>query len=517
MIKSLKFIVFTLAVIGAAGQLSAQKMSRYHKNMLYEADLYFAQGDYYYASDLYTELCAAYPVNPNLLSKMGICYFHLPTLKDQSERFLELAVNKGNTEAMYYLAMKRIEAYKFYEALDLLAQYEVMSDREKSVAEIWKVKTSAKLAINMVQKPVDVSIKNLGKEVNSPMHDYAPVWDSEGSKMYFTSRRRYDKLSEKDISEQYDENIFMVNLDAHELAAEGAPQPLNSRTNDAVVACSQNGKTLVLYRTRKNGFSGDLFITEKSNYGWGDLVKLDDQINSKHQEASASFGNDEGTILYFSSDRPDGFGGKDLYVVKKLPDGKWSNPTNLGPEINSIYDEDAPFVAADGSLYFASNGLTSMGGYDIFCAVADSGNWKKPENMGYPINTPGDDIFFVMDESGKQAYFSSERPGGHGLQDIYQIVFEDLNTLIYKGKLVTLGEKIPPYATVTLLNDDKGTVEGLYQTNPKDGTFVLAINANQNYTVLVEAEGFRPFEKQVYMHGDMDRNDIVVEQIILSK
>lgn len=515
--NQVKYIVLALVFIGGLGQLSAQKMSRYHKNLLYEADLYFEQGDYYYASDLYTELCRAYPVDPNLLSKMGICYFHLPTMKDQSERFLELAVNKGDSDALYYLALKRIEAYKFYEAQDLLAQYEIQSDRSKSIAEIWQAKESAKLAISMVQTPVHVSIKNLGDKVNSGMHDYAPVWDSEGSKMYFTSRRRYDDLSEKDISEQYDENIFLVKLDADVLSAEGAPQPLNSRTNDAVVACSQNGKTLLVYRTRKNGYSGDLFISEKSNYGWGELQKLSDEINSKHQEASASFGNPEGTILYFSSDRPGGYGGKDLYVVNKLPDGEWSKPTNMGPGINSMYDEDAPFVAADGSLYFASNGLKSMGGYDIFCAVSDSGRWREPANMGYPINTPGDDIFFVMDASGKQAYFSSERPGGYGLQDIYQIVFEDLNTLIYKGKLVTLGEKIPPYATVTLLNDDKGTVEGLYQTNPKDGTFVLAINADQNYTVLVEADGFRSLEKQVFLQGDIDHMDDVVEQIILSK
>ncbi len=515
--KNIKQIVFALVLIGVAGQLSAQKMGRYHKNMRYEADIYFQQGDFYYASDLYTELCQVSPDDGEMLGKLGICYFHLPTLKDQAERYLELAVTKGDTDAMYYLAKKQMESYKFYEALDLLAQYELRSDRSKSVEEIWHAKSSAKLGINLVQTPVKVSINNLGLDVNSAVHDYAPVWDSEGNQIYFTSRRRYDNLSEKDFSEQYDENIYCINLDANQLKAQGAPAPLNSRTNDAVVACSQNGNTLLVYRTKKNGYSGDLYISEKDIYGWGELIKLDEQINSKFQEASASFGNAEGTILYFSSDRPGGFGGKDLYVVNKLDNGDWSEAKNLGDKINSIYDEDAPFVSSNGSLYFASNGMKSMGGYDILCAVADSNSWHSPENMGYPINTPGDDIFFVMDATGKQAYFSSERNGGNGLQDIYQIVFDDLNTLIYKGKLVTLGEKIPPYATVTLLNDDLGTVEGMYQTNPKDGTFVLAINAEQNYTVLVEADGFRSLEKQLYLAADGGRNDDVVEQIILSK
>lgn len=515
-LKKTYLIATVLLTCGMVSQLSAQKMGRYHKNLLYEADIYFEQGDYYYAAELYTELGEIAPNDGEILGRLGICYYNLPTLKNQSVRYLELAVDNGDTEALFFLSKSKIESYKFYEALDLINEYDSKANRKRDNDEIALVRQAANRAIYMVQAPVNVSIENLGDGVNSKMHDYAPVLDETGNRVYFTSRRRYDNESEKDVSEQYDENIFMMDLTSSEPSPMGAPAVMNSRTNDAAVACSKDGKSLIVYQTKKNGYSGDLFITHKSNYGWSELEKLDENINSKHQEASACFGNEEGTILYFSSDRPGGFGGKDLYVVNKLPNGEWSESKNLGPEINSEYDEDAPFISGDGSLYFSSNGTESMGGYDVFCAVFENEKFRKPENMGYPINTPGDDIFFVLDSSGKKAYFSSERLGGNGLQDIYRVRFEDLNTMIYKGKLVSLGEKIPPYATVTLFNDDKGTVEGLYQTNPDDGTFVLALNANQTYTVLVEADGYPSYEKQINMSGKKQGKDDI-DQIILSK
>ncbi len=496
---------------------SAQKMGRYHKNLLYEAEIYFEQGDYYYASELYTEVSKVAQDNGEVLGRLGICYFHIPPLQDQAERYLELAVDRDDTESLYYLAQKRIQSYRFFEAIDLLQKYEEKGDRMKSSKEVGDLIASAERAAVMVRNPVHVSIKNLGNGVNSSLHDYAPVWDAQGERLYFTSRRRYDTDSEKDVSEQYDENIYSVDLLSETKRAMAANEPLNSRTNDAAVACSEDGKSLILYRTRKNGFSGDLYITEKDGHSWKEPEKLNDQVNSKYHEASACFGNKEGTVLYFSSDRPDGFGGKDLYVVRKLPDGKWSDAQNLGPNINSAYDEDAPFISAKGNLYFASNGHETMGGYDIFCAIAEGETFLKPENLGYPINTPGDDVFFVMDKEGKQAYFSSERVGGYGLQDLYRIQFNDANTIIYRGKLVTIGDNIPPYATITLLNKDSGAVEGLYQADPKDGSFVLALNADQNYTVVVEADGFRALERPLYIASDDERSEDEVEKIILSK
>ncbi|MCA1762519.1 MAG: hypothetical protein ABR574_03065 [Cryomorphaceae bacterium] len=511
-------ILLLAAVFGIAAQGVAQKkMGRYHKNLLYEADIYFVQGDYYYASELYTELCKVEPNNGELLGKLGICYFNLPTMKDEATRYLELAVSNEYNEARYFLAQTRMRDYRFYDALDLLEKYKSAGHREKSEPQIQHLLDAAERGIKMVQAPIPVTIHNLGEQVNSKLHDYAPVWDNSGEKLYFTSRRRYDDNSEKDISEQYDENIFFLNLKSEDPSAFPANEPLNSRTNDAAAACSKDGNTIVIFRTRKDGYSGDLYISEKDHYSWGPLEKLGSGVNSKYQEASASFGLDGSSEIFFSSDRPGGFGGKDIYRIAKLPNGEWGEPQNLGEKINTPYDEDAPFIASDGSLYFASRGHATMGGYDIFCAAADGLDFKKPLNLGFPINTPGDDIFFTLDPTGKMAYFSSERLGGYGLQDIYQVVFDESNTVIFKGELHSEHEIESQNAMVTLWNDESGEMEGKYQIDTQSRTFVLALNTNKKYTLLVEAEGFKPVEKSMYFDSEYTGENEIEELVVLVK
>ena len=514
-----KILILVLAaVFGISTQGIAQKnMGRYHKNLLYEADIYFVQGDYYYASELYTELCKVEPNNGELLGKLGICFFNLPTMKDEATRYLELAVSNGYNEAKYYLAQTRMRDYRFYDALDLLASYKSSGKREKAKPQIDHLIETSERGIKMVQAPMPVTIKNLGDQVNSKLHDYAPVWDNAGEKLYFTSRRRYDDDSEKDISEQYDENIFFLNLKSKEPSAYPASEPLNTRTNDAAVACSKDGNTIVIFRTRKDGFSGDLYVSEKNHYTWGPLQKLSSGINSKYQEASASFGLDGSNELFFSSDRPGGYGGKDIYRIAKLPNGEWGEPQNLGEKINTPYDEDAPFIASDGSLYFASKGHATMGGYDIFCAVADNFDFKEPINLGFPINTPGDDIFFTLDPTGKMAYFSSERLGGYGLQDIYQVVFDESNTVIYRGELHSEYDIESQRAIITLWNDENGEMEGKYQVDNQSGTFVLALNTNKKYTLLVEAEGFKPVEKSMFFNSEYTGKNEIEERVVLVK
>jgi tetratricopeptide (TPR) repeat protein len=510
-------IMLLMVILGFSQLASAQKkMGRYHKNLQYEADIYYAQGDYYYASELYTELCKVQPNNGELLGKLGICYFNLPPMKHESERFLELAVKNKDEEAKYYLAKLCIEDYRFFDAMKLLDEYREYSQRLHSNTEIEHLYACAERGSIMVQAPLRVTIRNLGESVNSSMHDYAPVWDLADHKLYFTSRRRYDDQSIKDISEQYDENIFFIDLNSEDKRAFPAPDPLNTRTNDAVVSCSQDGKQLMVFRTRKDGFSGDLYETIKDGYTWGELVKLDSEINTKHHEASASFGRKGVQELFFSSDRPGGYGGKDIYRIAKLPNGEWGQPQNLGETINTPFDEDAPFIAADGSLYFASEGHETMGGYDIFCSVSEGFEWKKPVNMGYPINTPGDDVFFTMDPTGTKAYFSSERPSGLGLQDIYEVVFDEANTIIYRGQIITPEMELNETATVTLFNDENGKIEGRYQVDPESSSFVLPVNTNKNYTILVEADGYKTYEQPIFFNEGIARSE-VVEQVKLSK
>src|SRR5690554_3983913 len=158
-----------------------ERLNRYQKNLKYEAEIYFVQGDYYYASELYNELHESVPNNVDIIAQLGICYYHLPTLKHKSQKFLEHAADKENAEAMYFLAKMRISEYKFFDALALIEKYEQKPRRMHSLTEIERLKASAQRAIQMVQTPLSVTIKNLGQEVNSELHDYAPVWEDRKS------------------------------------------------------------------------------------------------------------------------------------------------------------------------------------------------------------------------------------------------------------------------------------------------------------------------------------------------
>jgi hypothetical protein len=507
-------LIACLAVTQVFGQ---KKMGRYHKNLMYEADIYYTQGDYYYASELYTELTKVDPDNPEILGRLGICYYHLPPYKDESSRYLELAVKNDDTEAKFYLAKVRIEEYKFFDALTLIRSYEKDAERMKSASEIEHLKSSAERAIEMVQAPRAVTIKNLGNTVNTEHHDYAPVWDFNKSTLYFTSRRRLNEESEKDISEQFDENIFVLDLASNDKKVKAAPSPLNTNRNDAAVATTPSGAELIIYRTSKDGYSGDLYVSQLEHYEWSEPEKLDQSINSKSQEASACYAGQAENILYFSSDREGGFGGKDLYIVKMLPNGKWGEPINLGEKINTPFNEDAPFMDANGNLYFASQGHETMGGYDIFVSPKTSAGLGKPENIGYPINTPGDDIFFTINKEGTKAYFSSERVGGYGLQDLYEVSFDEGNTIILKGQLSAEKKDLPSNALITLLNGENGNVEGLFQTDGNSGEFVLALNTNKHYTMLVEASGFEPVEKNLFFGGELNGIKEVVETVTIRR
>lgn len=507
-------ILFFVFAIGLAQGACAQKMGRYHKNLMYEAELYFLQGDYYYAAELYEELMRVAPDHTEITGNLGISYYHLPPLKIKALPMLEKAAESGHTEALYYLAKLRHEEYRFADALDLLDAYEQKHDREIPALELAHTKAASNRAVDFVKNPVPVRIENLGAGVNSEVHDYAPVWDMIRHRIFFTSRRKYDDKSEKDFSEQFDENIFEVDLTQSPLKARPALGSINSRYNDAAVACTPEGEQLLIYRTSKDGFSGNLFEAYRVGQGWGDLEPLSSKVNSKHQEASACFGPFGEEVMYFSSDRPGGFGGKDLYKVQKLPDGSWGEPMNLGPEINTEYDEDAPFVSNDGTLYFASKGHNNMGGYDIFSALPTGKGFSSPSNMGYPINTPADDIFFSIDGDGTKGYFSSDRKGGFGLQDLYRIHFDKESMVIYRGQLFDRQIPVESRASIRVVNEEKETF--LYQLNGPTNDFALALESGKTYTVSIEAEGYQPLTKSLNFDAAHQKGE-VTETYQLSK
>jgi hypothetical protein len=250
---------------------------------------------------------------------------------------------------------------------------------------------------------------------------------------------------------------------------------------------------MVIYRTNVNLYGGDLYLTSHLAGSWTEAQILTENINSPYQEASATISPD-GQLMYISSNRPGGLGGKDIYRARRLPDGNWSLPQNLGPTINTPYDEDSPFIQADGrTLYFSSNGHSTMGGFDIFKTKLDNDDiWSMPMNVGYPINTVKDDIYYVVSPDGKTAYYSSDMEGGYGGQDIYNIniLYDDERKAIFKGVAVNIDTQQPIKAKITIIDLYTRKIHGIYNSNTQNGKFLLILQPGRNYKLLAEAKGF---------------------------
>jgi outer membrane protein OmpA-like peptidoglycan-associated protein/tetratricopeptide (TPR) repeat protein len=273
-----------------------------------------------------------------------------------------------------------------------------------------------------ISHPKNFSIVNIGREINSEFEDYAPVINEDETEIVFTTRRREDNLNQNvaDDNKPWEDIFIAKKSGANWTYAKNIGEPVNGLNHDSNTALSADGKTLFLYNDEN---SGDILYSEFLNGAWSTPIPLPGIINSSFAEKSVSISADEKT-LYFSSNRPGGFGGLDIYKATKDSKGEWANVKNLGPKINTDLDDDGPFIDYDlVTLYFSSMGRKGMGGFDVFKSTYDpnKNDWSDPENLGYPINTPDNDIYIVFSKDNKRAYYSSVREDGMGYTDIYMI------------------------------------------------------------------------------------------------
>lgn len=370
--------------------------------------------------------------NPNcakLNYKIGVCYLATDKFYYATE-YLEKAYLDDNNVAddIYYvlgrayhlnLAFdKAIENYKaYYESL-------TSKEREKTDKDIDKLIKECKYGQDLVNKPVRVIINNLSDRVNSEFDDYNPVLHPSQDQLYFTSRRETeDKNKRFEGDNKYFENVF-VSEQAGELwrKPQLVDNKLDSKNNESVVAISADGTMIYLYNGEENG--GDILVSELKKGKWKSPKQISGKLLSKQKETTIAF-SPNGKELFFISNQEGTIGGMDVFYSKMNEKEKWTDPVNMGPAINTVYDEEGIFWhPKEDKVYFSSRGHNSMGGFDVFVIERDvDGMWSSPVNLGYPINTPNDDIFFKMDESNKQAYYSSVRDNGFGGKDLYKIIF----------------------------------------------------------------------------------------------
>ncbi len=344
----------------------------------------------------------------------------------------------------------------------------------------------------------DYEIVNLGPKINTSYSEYVPLITADNRFLIFTARKPKESASNKTkkmthFYYSYDEDIFRSVWDKGEWQEPTKyGLTVNSKQkHDACVSLSIDGQTIFTYRG-DNG--GDLFYETIENGKWTASKPLNGVINTPHRETHITLAYDSKTA-YLISDRPGGFGGLDIWKVTKNGD-TWDQIENLGPEVNTQYNEDGVFIHPDGStIYFSSQGHNSMGGYDIFETNFEDGKWSKPMNMGRPINSADDDIYFVLTADGKNAYLSSAKPQGMGMQDIYNInpfekkKFKDFHLVLFRGIVIDKNTKERLNANVDIV--DNSTSKSIFSANVDAQLgFVLSLPAGKNYGVAVEKEGY---------------------------
>ncbi|MBX2972981.1 MAG: PD40 domain-containing protein [Flavobacteriales bacterium] len=488
----------TALLLALCTSAMAQKgYKKVHYQMLDQAKTLLADEDYEEAAKIYKRLLPVDPLFMEAQHDMGVCYANLPGRKDRAVEYFERGVEGNYTESYYELAVARHRQQRFDEALELYDKYRQHHGRMVPDMEVDRRKAMAVTARQLTTAPVELSIRNMGPMVNSAAHDYCPLVTADGNTMYFTSRREGTTGNLKDPYGQWFEDIYMARrIDEIWTNAVNVGGPLNTLVHDATVGLSPDGSSMIIYRTQQNLVSGDLYEARMHARKWQQPELMTTRINSEHHEPSASIAPG-GQEIYFTSDRPGGYGGRDIYRIRRLPNGEWSLPLNLGPTVNTPYDEDAPFMHSDGTtLFFSSNGHNTMGGYDIFRTTLtdyDMNGWAVPENMGYPLNTVNDDIYFCLSADGRTGYFSSERAEGLGMQDIYQVIFPNsqLDHMVVHGVVADANED-PLKARIILMDATGEEIVGIYNTNTNTGRFLMILKPLHEYQMSVEAAGFVP-------------------------
>jgi outer membrane biosynthesis protein TonB len=461
----------------------------------------------------FDKLHARYPKEIDYEFKLGICCLYYPEKKPRAiEIFQEMKRKYKTLEVEVYLGKAYHMNYKFDEAIATLTPLvEVLMSSKKKEDKVYidDVKMTIMNSENgrqLINNKVIADIDNIGEPINTPETEGVPIITADESMMMFTYVGKKSMGGKMNAQMNYDANglylsdVFISKKDA----TSGKwlpPEPveaLNTKGNDAAIAISPDGQTVFTFLSNNNN-EGDIMMSKMSGGTFSVPVPLNANINTpEYWEGSCSISAD-GKYLYFSSERPNGFGGRDIYV-SEMVNGDWGAAINMGPKINTPYDDDAPFIHPDGiTLFFSSKGHKSIGGYDIMFTVKEGNDWIEPRSMGIPLNTVEDDSYYVINSKGDKGFFSSNRDakGALGEQDIYMVTPGILGdkpvVALLKGTVY--GDDKPLEATIDVLKLTKQEPLGPYFSNKETGHYLTALSPGYTYRIKIHAPGFNTVEE----------------------
>lgn len=470
------------------------------------ADFHLDRGEYEKAYEIFDKLSSQYPDILDYKFKLGICCLNYPDRNARAiELFSQIRSVKQDAVSDFYLAKAYHVNYNFDEAITLLDYLLIelgkRSENKKLRADVKSLLVNCKNG-QILKKDKSSSSVELINTANTKEFEAVPILTSNDSVLIFTyvgknslGGKRNESLK-PDSTGAYCSDIYKSTK--NNKGDWTPPEPitdLNTIGNDAALAISPGGNELFLFMS-SNKNPGDIYACEIINKGYSVAKPLNVNINSTdHWEGSCSLSPDS-RFLYFVSDRPGGFGGRDVWVSEFI-NGDWGIANNLGPSINTPYDEDAPFMHADGiTLFFSSKGHSSMGGYDIMYAIKKDNGWSQVTNLGIPVNTTGDDNYFSFNNNCDKGIFSSIRSGGHGESDIYMVnqidyrVKPSVKVLI--GKVNTGVHSLVPSFEVTKKPNGEIINSGYY--DKKTGRFIISLTPASDYQIKISTPEYEPLE-----------------------
>lgn len=510
------------------------------------------------AIDYYEKAYAFNPKNAELNYKLGDCYLY-SNYKTKSIKYFSEAF-KLNPEIQVDIHYKLARGYHLASDFDMaIKEYKIHLSKltGKGVEEekklVNKQISECETAKEMVKNPIRVWVDNLGKNINSPYPDYAAQITADESVIIFTSRRPSEYNKEM-IQGMYLEDVYISNKDekGNWTPAKLISKNINVKENDAISGLSPDGNTLFLYYHSGND-GGNLYQSNRTeDGGWTKPKDLGKNINTnKSWDTDASLSYD-GKRLYFVSDKEGTLGGRDIFYsdwdAKKE---QWGKSVNVGKPINTEYDEVGIFMHPDGkTMYFSSNGHKGMGGFDIYSSqMKEDSTWGDPVNIGYPVNSPDEDVFFTVSASGIHGYYASFKEDGEGEKDLYMITFlgkpkkpllsgednliasiakpieEEItqtklevhvkNLSILKGKVLDAETKKPLLSAVEMSDNTKGTLVSEFKTDAETGKFLISLPAGKNYGIAVKSEGYLFHSENFDIPADAGYQEY--EKVILMK
>lgn len=482
-------------------------------------DRSFKSGNYKEALKSYQSEYNNNPTNAYINYQIGLCYLNMNTYQIKALKYLNFALNtddyKSDPSAIFHLAEAYFYSYKFNKAIEIYSRCSKIKENNQKIEQSKKRIQTCQNAIHLMQNERDEDFINLGTNINSKNSEIFPFIDTE-EKILFFNKKYKDNLDvyfsrKRRTSNKWKKAIRLSNT-------------INSNKDDYIAGISNDGKFLIIFSKLNNNF--DIKYSKHNNYNYDYFIDPGVPVNSQYNEQGA-FLNNTGDTMFFASDRPEGYGGFDLYYSIKLPNNQWGIPINLGKNINTEFDENYPRLSIDGkTLYFCSKGRNSMGGYDIFKAnLNNKGKWGAVENLSYPINTVLDNYNINILENPRYAYISSFNSNTYGESDIYKIVFnkKEADYLVLKGMIYIFDpnkSEIIPYSdkndNIEIIAYHKKTKEifGKYKANSKSSYYIISLPPGE-FILEFKGKNYSVYKKIINIDESLIRTKLQTLNVIM--